>query len=99
MDTPYAATGSQRWLQVAVDKAPHLLNTSLRHAGALQDGDIVDWRSPISSTRFCEYRDGAALSLLGIDELPKRSLKDFWPNRGPVWDALGVSSRGCKILV
>jgi len=36
---------------------------------------------------------------LGIKELPGRRLSDFWPNRGPVWDALGRSSKGSLILL
>jgi hypothetical protein len=31
--------------------------------------------------------------------LPKRSLAEFWPSGGPVWDALGLASDGAKILV
>ena len=96
---PYASRGSQRWLQVAVANAPELLDAALRRAGALAQSDSVYWRSPIGATDFVEYRDRAALSLLGIEELPNRSLAEFWPNRGPVWDALGVSAGGVKILV
>lgn len=36
---------------------------------------------------------------LGIKELPGRQLSDFWPNRGPVWDALGKSSKGHLVLL
>jgi hypothetical protein len=96
---PYASRGSQRWLQMAVARTPYLLDAALRRAGVMAEEDSVEWRSPISSTRFMEYRDGAALSLLGIDTLPKQSLADFWPSGGPVWDALGVSTAGVKILV
>jgi hypothetical protein len=95
----YAARGSQRWLQVAIGRAPDRLDAALRRAGVLTEAQGIEWRSPVSSSAFCEYRDGAALSLLGIDALPVRSLADFWPPRGPVWDALGVTADGLKILV
>ena len=41
----------------------------------------------------------AALRQLGISSLPKRKLSDFWPQRGPVWDALGNTSDGQYIFV
>ena len=35
----------------------------------------------------------------GITTPPGRPLQDFWPPRGPVWDALGISDKGLKILI
>jgi hypothetical protein len=95
----YAAAGSQRWLQFAVNQTPELLDSALRRAGAISRRDSVEWRSPLVSDGFCECRDGEALRRLGLDMLPNRKLADFWPNRGPVWDALGVSKQGLRILV
>jgi hypothetical protein len=34
-----------------------------------------------------------------VSKLPSRTLADFWPRGGPVWDALGVSKAGRIILV
>lgn len=96
---PYAARGSQRWLQIAVNEAPGVLQRALTEAGALQPGEEIEWKSPKAETHFGECRDGAALRLLGIESLPVRSLEQFWPKRGPVWDALGVSSSGKLLLV
>jgi len=94
----YAEVGSQRWLQVAVNEAPHLVDAALIKAGAIEPGEHVQWRSPIAATRFEEYRDGAVLRLLGCQELTP-ALRDFWPNGGPMWDGLGVSSTGRLILL
>jgi hypothetical protein len=100
MDKPtYASRGSQRWLQVAVARAPELLDAELRRSGAIDPDESVQWKSPIASEGFVEYRDGAVLRCLEISGLPKRPLADFWPNRGPVWDALGVTSKGRFVLV
>jgi hypothetical protein len=96
---PYARAGSQRWLQVAVNRAPELLDQALRRAGAIDDDDSATWGSPLAAKGYEEYRDGAVMRCLGIKELPGRQLSDFWPNRGPVWDALGRSSKGSLILV
>ncbi|MCC2677369.1 MAG: hypothetical protein K0R58_4316, partial [Ramlibacter sp.] len=96
---PYAPVGSQRWLQMAVAEFPDLIDAALVASGAIEPGEKVQWRSPIASTCFEEYRDGAALRLLDIERLPRRALQDFWPNGGPVWDALGVSSSGRLLLL
>jgi hypothetical protein len=96
---PYAAAGSQRWLQIAVTKAPGLLDSALRRAGAIDRRDSVEWRCPLTSDGFRECRDGEALRRLGIETLPKMSLIEFWPRRGPVWDALGVTTQGACILI
>jgi hypothetical protein len=99
MAVSYAPKGSQRWLQVAVDRAPSLLDAALRTAGAIALDETVTWRSPVSERGFAEYRDQPALDLLDIDVLPNRSLHEFWPKRGPVWDGLGISSGGRRLLV
>jgi hypothetical protein len=59
----------------------------------------MTWGSPLAAKKYEEYRDGAVLRCLGIKELSKRQLADFWPNRGPVWDALGRSRKGNLILL
>ncbi|MGB6369829.1 MAG: hypothetical protein WBF68_02185, partial [Atribacterota bacterium] len=51
----------------------------------------IDWRSPLQSDDYAEYRDEDFLEKLGILNKIKYSLRDFWPNNGPQWDALGVS--------
>lgn len=99
MITPFAAAGSQRWLQIAIARAPELLNKALRRAGAIDEDDSVEWKSPLASKQFREYRDREVLRCLGEKSLPKHSLAEFWPRRGPVWDALGRSRNGRLILV
>jgi hypothetical protein len=99
MNPPFATAGSQRWLQIAVAHSPEVLDESLRLAGAIDNDDVVSWKSPLSNDKFAEYRDGAVLHSLGIDKLPSRSLAEFWPRGGPVWDALGKSRNGKLILV
>ena len=99
MNAQYASDGSQRWLQIAVDKTPALLDSALRQAGAIGPDETISWKSPLKADGFTEYRDLAALRLINADPLPKRTLTQFWPRRGPVWDALGVSSAGTRILV
>jgi hypothetical protein len=95
---PVATRGSQRWLQVAVNHRPQVLHDALVRSGALQAGEHVTWRSPLEADDFREFRDDAALTLAGIANL-RRRLADFWPARGPVWDAIGVTSAGRPLFV
>ena len=99
MSIQFAAAGSQRWLQVAVSRAPDLLDQALRESGALDQDDDVEWRSPLAADGFRECRDREALRRLGIDQLPTLDLTAFWPRRGPVWDALGRTRNGRLVLV
>lgn len=85
-----ATVGSQILLQRAVEHRPELLQSALRRAGALGRGERIDWRSPLSTQGYREYRDAEALRQLGIFDSLRTPLSGFWPARGPVWDALGV---------
>jgi hypothetical protein len=91
--------GSQGWLRTAIELHPGVLLKALRRPLGLAATDTIEWRSPIRATGFEEYRDGAALRLVVKQKLRRRSLKNFWPARGPVWDALGVVSGGWPIFV
>lgn len=95
--TEFARAGSQRWLQVAVEHRPELLQSALRRSGALGRRETIAWCSPRAATSFREYRDTAALRLCGL--APRVPLSEFWPARGPVWDALGTTSDDSVVLV
>lgn len=45
---------------------------------------------PLEHENFAELKDAAFLRAVGFGELAG-SLADYWPARGPVWDALGVA--------
>jgi hypothetical protein len=91
--------GSQRLLQIAVEKKPHLLLQSLRKSKAVKRAADVEWLSPLAADGYREYRDGAALKKLGIESSLSQPLGKYWPARGPVWDGLGISSDGRPVLV
>ena len=58
----------------------------------------IRWVSPLENDGYAEYRDRDALYRLDIapTQVP---LGDFWPNRGPQWDALGRAADGSVVLV
>lgn len=58
----------------------------------------IEWRSPLSSDDFAEYRDRAFLDRIGHIDLAD-ALAAYWPARGPQWDALGRTDTGEVILV
>jgi hypothetical protein len=95
----FAQAGSQRWIQIAINRRPDVLLTALRVAGAIDGLSTVTWTSPLESEDCCEYRDARALAKAGIESLPVRPLRDFWPARGPVWDAIGTTSDGTAVFV
>lgn len=97
--TEFAARGSQRWLQIAVERNPDVLLEALRQPLRLALDETIYWKSPLRADGFAEYRDMEALRQVGIAKLPRRPLDEFWPQRGPVWDALGVTSRGVPVFV
>jgi len=97
MNTRFAAAGSQRWLQVAINRRPELLLGALRRSGAIARGTSITWRSPLEVEGFREYRDGLALAK--VDAKLKIPLNSYWPARGPRWDAIGITSQGSPLLV
>ncbi|MDB4873817.1 MAG: hypothetical protein JWM41_263 [Gemmatimonadetes bacterium] len=94
----FASKGSQRWLQVAVDRAPELLDTPIKSALKLSASTQIEWLSPLRTERFVEYRDSATFTRFNV-ALPKRSLPDFWPSGGPMWDGLAKTSTSDYLLV
>jgi hypothetical protein len=94
----YANKGSQRWLQIAIEERPELIDAQIRSSMGLPPEVAIEWLCPVRNTAFGEYRDEAFLNLLGI-KLPQKQLRAFWPSRGPMWDGLARTSRGEIILV
>ena len=97
--TEFATAGSRRWLQIAVDQYKTIINSAFQEALGLSPDDNIDWASPLRTDQFKEYHDMEALRRLGVQSLSYRKLSEFWPNRGPVWDALARTTSGELIFV
>ena len=91
--------GSQRLLQVAVAQHPDLLNKALQKAGAIKESEKVSWTSPLEVDQFKEFRDNAVLKKIRVSNSITYPLSKFWPRRGPVWDATGITSSGRPVLL
>lgn len=97
IEQPEGTRGSLKWMQRLIDRHPVLLDQRLREAGGL-DEERINWRSPLKDDQWAEYRDADFLNRLGLGSLADE-LKQFWPDRGPQWDALGRDSSGRIYLV
>ena len=92
---PVALKGSQRWLQLAVNHCPTVIDRAIRSAG-IGLSNSIEWMSPLESDDFAEYQDSAFTNRLGIS-LDRRALSAFWPTGGPVWD--GLARSGDRLLL
>jgi len=81
--------GSLKKLQVAINEKKEYLDGEI--SKVIGKRLKIDWRSPLKSDGYAEYRDEDFLKNLGILNKIKYPLSDFWPKNGPQWDALGVS--------
>jgi len=85
-----AIKGSQFQLQNIVNKNPASLNQRILGASttlrSVISGDIT-WVSPLEKENYIEYQDKEVLEAIGYPQL-KNKLFKFWPEGGPVWDAL-----------
>jgi hypothetical protein len=95
---PQARKGSQKWIQKLVNDRPEILNSQIWSTLNFPEKEDIQWLSPLKRDNYAEYRDQAFLNLLGV-KLDKMPLAQFWPERGPQWDALGKSSGGKLLLV
>ena len=88
--------GSLKNLQVAINVKKKYLNAEILKVIGKQIK--IDWKSPLRSDEYAEYRDEDFLKKLGILNKMKYPLSNFWPDNGPQWDALGVSDDGIILV-
>ncbi|MEE4357027.1 MAG: hypothetical protein V2I97_11185 [Desulfococcaceae bacterium] len=91
--------GSQRLLQITVAEYPELLRKALQKAGAVGESEKISWTSPLEREQFKEYRDNAFLKKIGVENSVTYPLDKFWPGKGPVWDATGITDKGRPVLL
>ena len=98
MIQPRGTKGSLKWIQHVVNERPNALNGPINKGIGSNSEKSIEQVSPKAEDDYAEYRDQAFLDLLGI-KLTKTKLKDFWPNQGPQWDALGRIGSEAYFLV
>ena len=83
--------GSQKDLQILINEKKDLLDQDL--SSIMKKNINVTWKSPLETDQFAEYRDDEFLRILNLDSRIVVPLEEFWPKRGPQWDALGVDNK------
>jgi hypothetical protein len=87
---PSNGHGSLRDTQILINKFPTLLFREISQVISIKSKEI-QWVSPKQDDDFAEYRDEAFIRKIGIQNL-KYPLNNFWPQKGPQWDALGIGN-------
>jgi hypothetical protein len=91
-----AFAGSQRQIQYYVNEQPAILNRAI---GEAFGRDMpARWVSPLMEERYKEYSDRSFLQVLGLGQYHVE-LRNFWPNGGPVWDALALVGPSQDVLL
>ena len=82
------AKGSLKHIQRLVNDSPGLLEGEINHILPTDRRGPIEWVSPLAGENYAEYRDDDFLRVLGLSSHASE-LTQFWPKRGPQWDALG----------
>lgn len=90
--------GSLKDIQVLVNNNQSLINNRIKSAIKELNKDEIIWTSPLKADGFAEYRDDDFLINVGLNP-EEINLENFWPNRGPQWDALAKTKNGKIIIV
>lgn len=82
----YMKCNSNKLSELILSASPSLVAFS-------EDINSIEWKSPLVSEDFYEYRDDF-LEVLNLDkdfiDIANSKLKDFWPKNGPQWDGLAI---------
>ncbi|MBI5893084.1 MAG: hypothetical protein HZB79_05450 [Deltaproteobacteria bacterium] len=90
--------GSLKDIQVLVNKNQDLIDNLLKSTFDELANEQIIWTSPIEQDDFAEYRDNDFLLKVGLDPTLIQ-IDNFWPAKGPQWDALAKTTSGQVILV
>ena len=83
-----AFVGSQLQIQIYVNRRQEDLSQALKKVlpSLASSNTRLRWVSPLEKDGFIEYKDVDFLRAVGLEHLAPK-LKEFWPFRGPNWDA------------
>ena len=86
-----AYAGSQLQIQIYVNRRQAELSQKIVEAlpSLASLNPRLRWVSPLEAERFIEYKDKEFLKAMGYEHAAGK-LHEFWPLRGPNWDALAI---------
>ncbi len=89
--------GSLKDIQLLINNHPEIINGLLKGKVSTLKNTDIEWLSPLANDDYSEYRDDDFINLLDLNlTVP---LSNFWPARGPQWDAIGKSKNGEVFLI
>lgn len=88
--------GSLKDIQLLINERKEILDKKITEI--IKREVNVKWKSPIKNDQFAEYRDEDFLKILRIDSKIISPLNEFWPKRGPQWDALGIEENSVFLV-
>jgi hypothetical protein len=94
-----AYAGSQKQIQTYINDRSQAINSAIARSLSRYGLDEKDihWVSPLAADKYMEYRDSEFLERVRLGHLNPR-LQEFWPQRGPCWDALAQINGGCLLI-
>lgn len=90
--------GSLKDIQLLVNKNQVLIDRHIKTAFPDLIDEEITWKSPLKKCSYVEYRDNDFIDIVGFDR-QEINLHEFWPIRGPQWDALATTTNNGIILV
>jgi len=93
---PKGMRGSLKWIQRAINERREIFDASI--LPLISSANCIQWLSPLANDEYAEYRDAGFLEKIGQTQLCP-ALSNYWPSRGPQWDALGRADSGDVLLV
>jgi hypothetical protein len=93
--TGWAYAGSQRHVQAYTNAAAlvETLNTATREVFPTLSDTEIEWRAPLAENNYEEPRDDTFWTAIKRPDL-KAAAVDWWPRRGPAWDAVALARQG-----
>ena len=83
-----ATKGSKFWMQ-------YIVNSNLKNKLNEEIDSNLQWLSPLKGENndYLEYelRQDYIYNAIGINDIEKKELFSFWPNRQPQWDGIALS--------
>ena len=91
-----ATKGSKFWMQ-------YIVNSNLKNKLNEEIASNIQWLSPLrgENSDYLEYelRQNYIYNSIGINDIEKKELFSFWPNRQPQWDGIALSQDGRTIYL
>jgi hypothetical protein len=90
--------GSLKQIQRLINQNKNLIDKLIKSKFNEFASEEINWKSPLKCDDYAEYRDNCFLNVLDLN-IHGNKLNEFWPKKGPQWDALASTISGKIILV